>query len=115
MTAEQLGLVILSASEVPNFLAGMMPSLFTIKTFAGDPEKVAALRRGEVVGGTMALAVGAGASLVAKSWAPIVACTATLAVLLYEYEKAIREPISNPLDMRAGALDAAGGSVFRGR
>lgn len=104
MNAEQLGLVILSAAEVPNFLAGLLPSIFTIRTFADDPEKVAALRRGEIVGGGMALGVGIGASLVAKTWAPAVACLGTLAVLLYEYERAIRNPISQQLDMRAGAM-----------
>lgn len=111
MNAEQLGLVILSAAEVPNFLAGLLPSLFTIRTFSDDPEKVAALRRGELVGGGMALAVGVGASLVAKSWAPAAACAGTLGVLLWEYEKAIRNPISEPLDMAA----AAGGSSSRVR
>jgi hypothetical protein len=103
MNPQQLGLVILSAAEVPNFLAGMMPSLFTIRTFAGeaDPDKIAALRRGEIVGSAMALAVGLGASLVADSPAPFLACSATLAVLLYEYERAIRQPIGKPLDMAA--------------
>ena len=102
MTPQQLGLVLLSASEVPNFMAGLLPSLFTIGTFSDDPEKVALLRRGELVGSALSLAVGVGASLVAKSWAPAIACGATLAVLLYEYERAIRNPIAEPLNMRMG-------------
>lgn len=107
MNAEQLGLVILSAAEVPNFLAGLLPSLFTIRTFSDDPEKIAALRRGELVGGGLSLAVGLGASLVAKSWWPAVACVGTLGVLLYEYEKAIRDPISKPLNMAEHANNGA--------
>lgn len=99
MTPEQLGLMILAASEVPNFLAGMLPSLFTIKTFSDDPEKVKALRQGEVIGGAMALAVGAGASLVSRSWAPLVACGTVLGAMIYAYESAIRNPISKPIDM----------------
>lgn len=101
MSPEQLGLVILAVSEVPNFLAGVLPSLFTIRTFSDDPEKVAALRHGELVGGLMSLAVGAGASLVSRSAVPFVACAATLGVFLYQYEAAIANPISQPLDMKA--------------
>ncbi len=100
MGAAQLGLVILAAAEVPNFLAGMMPSLMTIRTFADDPEQMQALRRGEVVGSALSLAVGLGASLVADSPAPLLASAGVLAVLLYEYERAMRDPISRPLDMR---------------
>lgn len=103
LTLEQLGLVILAVSEVPNFLAGVLPSLMTIRTFASDPEQVSALRHGEVVGGTMALAVGAGASMVSRKWAPFLACSATLAAFLYQYEMAIRNPITKQKDMKAGA------------
>lgn len=104
MSPEQLGLVILAVSEVPNFLAGVLPSLFTIRTFSDDPEKVKALRHGELVGGLMSLAVGAGASLVSKSAVPFVACAGTLAVFLYQYESAIANPISQPIDMRDATL-----------
>lgn len=103
MTGADLGLTILAAAEVPNFLAGMMPSLMTIRTFADDPEQLRALRRGEVVGSALSLAVGLGASLVAESPAPMLASVAVLAVLLYEYERAMREPIANRRDMRTGA------------
>ena len=103
MNLQELGLTILAVSEVPNFLAGLLPSLFTIQTFSDDPEKVKALRQGELIGGGMSLLVGAGASLVSKSVVPFVACAATLGVFLYQYEQAIRNPISQPLDMRAGA------------
>ncbi len=103
MNPQQLGLVILAASEVPNFMAGLLPSLFTIQTFSDDPAKVKALRRGELVGGTLALSVGLGASLVAESWAPFWVCAGTLGVLLYEYERAIRNPINGGLNMAAGA------------
>lgn len=103
---EELGLVILAVSEVPNFLAGVLPSLFTIRTFSDDPEKVTALRHGELVGGAMSLAVGAGASLVSRSVVPLLACAATLGVFLWQYEQAIRNPIRRPLDMTAAAAPA---------
>lgn len=114
MNTAQLGLAILAAAEVPNFLAGMMPSLMTIRTFADDPEQIAALRRGEVVGSVLSLAVGLGASLVSESPVPMLASGAVLGVLLYEYEKAMREPITNHRDMRSGAV-VAGATVGGGR
>ena len=116
MSGEQLGLVILAVSEVPNFLAGVLPSLFTIRTFSDDPEKVRALRHGELVGGAMSLAVGAGASLVSRSVMPFAACGVTLAVFLYQYESAIRNPIADaktgkPLDMREAVSSAVANGV----
>lgn len=110
LSGPQLGLAILAAAEVPNFLAGMMPSLMTIRTFADDPEQLAALRRGELVGSILSLAVGLGASLVAESPLPLLASSGVLAVLLYEYEKAMREPISGQRDLRSGQLLASVGA-----
>lgn len=109
MSGPQLGLAILAAAEVPNFLAGMMPSLMTIRTFADDPEQVRALRRGELVGSVLALGVGLGASLIADSPVPLLASGAVLGVLLYEYERAMRDPITNRRDMRTGAVLAPAG------
>ena len=115
LTAQELGLVILAVSEVPNFLAGVLPSLFTIRTFSDDPEKVTALRHGELVGGAMSLAVGAGASLVSRSSVPFLACAATLGIFLWQYEQAIRNPIRRPLDMSAAAAPSGPAGPARGR
>jgi hypothetical protein len=90
--AEMLGLAILAAAEVPNFLAGMLPSLMTIRRFGADDHDVAALRQGEVIGSTLALAVGIGASLVADSPWPFAATLLVLAAMLAAYEHAIRNP-----------------------
>jgi hypothetical protein len=85
------GLAIMAASEVPNFLAGLLPSTMTIGRFAAEPEDRARLRRSEVVGSALALGVGAGTSLVAGSPVPMLMVLAVLAVMLYEYERAIRQ------------------------
>lgn len=92
MTASEVGLMLLAASEVPNFLAGMLPSLMTIRRFGAEDADREALRQGEVAGSALALAVGAGASLVANSWLPFLATAVTLAVMLAMYEHAIRNP-----------------------
>jgi hypothetical protein len=92
-TAETLamaGLAIMAASEVPNFLAGLLPSTMTIGRFAAEPEDRARLRRSEIVGSALAIGVGVGTSLVARHPAPIIMVMVVLAVLLYEYERAIR-------------------------
>lgn len=92
-TPDQLalaGLAIMAAAEVPNFLAGLLPSTMTIGRFAADPVDRARLRRSELVGSGLAVAVGVGASLVSGHPLPFVLTLGVLAVLLYEYERAIR-------------------------
>lgn len=91
-TASKVGLMLLAASEVPNFLAGMLPSLMTIRRFSADERDTATLRRGEVAGSALSLAVGAGASIVARSWLPMIATGTILVVMLAMYEHAIRNP-----------------------
>jgi hypothetical protein len=85
------GLAIMAASEVPNFLAGLLPSTMTIGRFAAEPADRMRLRRSEVVGSALAIGVGAGTSLVAQSPVPMVMVLAVLAVMLFEYERAIRQ------------------------
>lgn len=84
------GLAIMAAAEVPNFLAGLLPSTMTIGRFAADPIDRARLRRSEFVGSGLAVAVGVGASLIGRHPLPLLLTLVVLAVLLHEYERAIR-------------------------
>ena len=86
------GLMLLAAGEVPNFLAGMLPSLLTIKRFGADDGDRAALRRGEIAGSALSMMVGVGASLAADSWLPLLSVLIILGIMLYMYEEAIRNP-----------------------
>lgn len=98
-SSEQLamaGLAIMAASEVPNFLAGLLPSTMTIGRFAADPVDRRRLRRSEVVGSALAIGVGVGCSLVADSPLPFIMVMGVLAVLLFEYERAIRQAQDSP-------------------
>lgn len=90
--AAEVGLMLLAAGEVPNFLAGMLPSLMTIQRFGADDIDKAALRRGELAGGALALAVGVGATLAAGSPLPLIATGVILVIMLVLYEHAIRNP-----------------------
>jgi hypothetical protein len=109
-TASKVGLMLLAASEVPNFLAGMLPSLMTIRRFSADERDTATLRRGEVAGSALSLAVGAGASIVARSWLPLIATGTILVVMLVMYEQAIRNPHEDakPISDASNTNDDAG-------
>jgi hypothetical protein len=102
------GLGIMAASEVPNFLAGLLPSTMTIGRFAAEPQDRARLRRSEVVGSALALGVGVGSSLVANDPTPFVMVVAVLGIMLWEYERAIRtagqDPTIKPINQQGGLL-----------
>lgn len=102
MTPEIAGACLLAASEVPNFLAGALPSFMTIGRFAAEPEDVKRLRDGEWWASVPIIAVGAGASLVFKSYWPA-AITAVVALYYYVgYERHIRNPSSSAQPINNG-------------
>lgn len=101
-----IGLMLLAAGEVPNFLAGMLPSLMTIQRFGADEQDRSALRRGELAGSILALGVGAGATLAAGSPLPFGATLIVLVVMLGLYEHAIRNPRPDaaPINQQGGGF-----------
>lgn len=105
--AETIGLTLLAVGEVPNFLAGMAPSLFTLQHMSGkSPQHRAevreSMRRAYIVGGGLSLAVGAGASLVSESWLPFVGTAIVFAILVHQYEWALSEPHASGEEMFNG-------------
>lgn len=95
--AETWGLTLLAMSEVPNFMAGLAPSLYTYRQMVGKGGKHQAEakethRRAEIIGSAFSLAVGIGASMVTESWLPIIGCSVTLAVYLSQYRWALDNP-----------------------
>jgi hypothetical protein len=68
----------------------------TIGRFAADPVDRRRLRRSEVIGSALAIGIGAGTSLVAESPLPFVMVLAVLFVLIWEYERAIRQAQESP-------------------
>ena len=92
MTPEVAGACLLAASEVPNFLAGALPSFMTIGRFAAEPEDVKRLRDGEWWASVPIIAVGLGASLVFKSYWPAAITAATAIYYYVGYERHIRNP-----------------------
>ena len=86
------GLFLLAVAEVPNYLAGVLPSWMTIRRFAADQRDVTTLRVAEAYGAGFALLVGAGAALIARSWWPLIGTVVAATLLICGYEWAIRHP-----------------------
>jgi hypothetical protein len=90
--ADRVGLAMLAAAEVPNFLAGLLPSLMTIQRFGAEDLDRAALRRGLVAGSALSLGVGVAASLIAHDPLPAAMTGVVLLAMVAMYEHAIRNP-----------------------
>jgi fatty acid desaturase len=92
MTAGAAGLFLLAVGEVPNYLSGVLPSWMTIRRFSADERDTVTLRAGEAFGAGFAVLVGAGASLIASSWWPLIGTLVAAGLLICGYEWAIRHP-----------------------
>lgn len=84
---EVVALTLLAAAEVPNFLAGALPSFMTIGRFAAEPEDRERLVSGMWYGSVLALMIGVGAGLAGGSWWPIAGTIVILAIMLHGYHK----------------------------
>jgi hypothetical protein len=95
--AEIIGLTALVMADAAAFLSGVNPSLFTMRAFTdaggakADNTKLD-IRIGSVIGSSLALIAGTGASLVSGSWWPILGTIVTLVVIIGSYEWAINNP-----------------------
>jgi hypothetical protein len=89
---EVVALTLLAAAEVPNFLAGALPSFMTIGRFAAEQEDRDRLVSGMWYGSLLALMIGVGAGLAGGSWWPIAATLVVLAVMLHGYNKHMHTP-----------------------
>jgi hypothetical protein len=93
---EVTALTVLTVAEIPNFWSGFLPSLFTIATFSGgDAEKVAHtrawIRRGELQAAGLSLALGIGASALAKEPWPLLGTMGMIVYLAWQYECALKK------------------------
>lgn len=110
-SAAMVALFVLVIAEIPNFWSGFLPSLFTIATFSGGSDEKAAhtkkwIRRGEAQAIGLSLALGAGASVLAREPWPLLGSAAMSAYLMLQYEHALRQGTNGDglnLDMQKGA------------
>jgi hypothetical protein len=91
LSAEGVGITLLTVAEVPNFYSGLLPSLFTIGHF-GEQESEEArywIRRGEIWASALTVTMGLAGSILAKSILPFIGCAIMASILLYLYEDAL--------------------------
>lgn len=101
---EVVALTLLAAAEVPNFLAGALPSFMTIGRFAADDEDRDRLVSGMWYGAVLALMIGVGAGLAGSSYWPIAATLLVLAIMLHGYLKHMNNPskTATPINQQGG-------------
>lgn len=91
------GLILLGLAEVPQVMSAFLPSPTTAYMGGADPNRIAWLRRGEVIGSTVSLSIAAAVSLVASremgngAWWIFIGAAGVLLLFLLEYERAIRK------------------------
>ena len=78
------------ALEAAHAYSAVLPSIFTIRTFGGEPGTVKAIRDGEIFGTAFGLGIGAVVGMLIKSWLPLVFAAATSALMLSVYEGALK-------------------------
>jgi len=90
------GLVLLGLAEVPQVMSAFLPSPTTAYMGGASPERVAWLRRGEIVGSTISLSIAAAVSMIVsqkvgnRAWLVFFGSAIVLGVFLWEYERALR-------------------------
>ena len=95
------GLILLGLAEVPQVMSAFLPSPTTAYQGGADPERVAWLRRGEIIGSTVSLSIALAVTFVArremgeKAWLIFLGAVVILAAFLLEYERAIRKGQEN--------------------
>jgi hypothetical protein len=96
LDTETMGVVALVVGDVFSTLAGVNPSVFTIRTFRGvtsHAEMTAQdIHIGMVFGSAVALAVALGGTLVTRSWWPFAVGVGAVALADGIYEWALRNP-----------------------
>ncbi len=99
MNEQTIALTLLTMAETGHAFSAFEPSYFTIRTFAleGDRErvawKVANLRSGYVPAVMFGLGLGAIVSWLARSPLPLLGSAATVAFMVWQYERALPAPL----------------------
>lgn len=94
---ETMGITALTIGDAWAAFSAQNPSLFTMKAFGrkgGEESELTRrdLRMGALIGTGMALVVATGASMVTRSWWPVIGTTAACAVQWAVLEHAVKNP-----------------------
>lgn len=110
-TSSSVGIALLIAFEIPNLYSGLLPSQFTISTFAGSDEAkqahtVKVIRKSEVQATVMSIGLALGGTILTKEPWPILAALVMIAWLIYQYESALRSGCKDGPGMDIADQDA---------
>lgn len=102
---ETAGLAMLSIAEVPQVMSAFLPSPATARMGFNEgedyEERIRYLRRGEIVGGGVSLALALAITLIMRpqigrqAWGPFIGASVVLAIFLFEYERAIQAALKD--------------------
>ena len=81
-----------TALESAHAYSAFLPSMFTIRTFGGDPDTQRDIRQGEMLATGFALALGVVVSKLTRSTFPLVAAVIVSGAMVSVYEWALRTP-----------------------
>lgn len=100
MDGNVAGISALVAGDAASFLSALNPSLFTIRTFAGNWASMDGTRgdiwRGILLGSGLAILVGFGGSAITRSYWPLAATIFMLIVLSGAYTWSLANPRTAP-------------------
>lgn len=100
INGEVMGLAALAAGDSAAFLSGMNPSIFTIRSKfgqSGGDDTAKDIHIGMVIANALTMVVAWGASIVSRSWWPLLLTAGATAVLDLAYEWALRCPRTEEL------------------
>lgn len=95
---DKIMLGIFTALESAHAYSAYLPSMFTIRTFGGDPDTVKDIRQGEALGTAFSLILGLVVSKIVKSPFPFFAAILVSATMVGVYEYALRTPHASSVD-----------------
>ena len=78
------------ATESAFAYSAMLPSLMTMATFVDSPEKIAAIRQGEIVATSFAGILATAVSIITKSLIPLIMTTLACGFMVIVYEWGLR-------------------------
>lgn len=102
MNGQRAGVFLVAVAGVPQIMSAFLPSPTTAYMGGAHPDRIAWLRRGEVIGSGVSLTLVAGAAMIEQDWRIFAAGVIVLALFLAEYERAIRKG-RNKADDNQGA------------
>lgn len=91
MNAAGIGLFILASAESFNVYSAFCSSPWTIRNVGADGEKGQTAMQYAAMAGAANIGLGLGASLLARSWWPLVGTAAVTVVMTLIYRHALRE------------------------